>query len=127
MNRTIDILKRMGTETDKFVKILEMDPADRGMEEEFVFVEFTECYGNEKELVDTVEYLLKEIWLEGEITVKGAHYYLGDHRLMDDEDFEFEIDGTWCRSKVLTIMNEDYIELFGLRPGKDKIWARMRK
>ena len=117
----------MGTKTNKFVKILQMDPADRGMEEEFIFVELTECYGDEAELLDTVSYLSKEIWLEGEVTVKGAHFYLGDHRLMDNEDFEFEIDGTWCRSRVLTIMNEDYIELFGLRPGKDKIRARMRK
>lgn len=127
MNQTIDILKSMGGIADNFVKILEMDPADRGMEEEFIFVELTECYGDEVELLDTIEYLLKEIWIEGEIEVKGAHYYLGNHRLMDNEDFEFEIDGTWCRSKVLTIMNEDYIELFGLRPGKDKIRARMRK
>lgn len=127
MHQTIELLKKMGKYTEQFIRILEMDPEKRDMEQDFIYVELIECQGEEEELYETVEYLMKDIWIEGEITIKGAHFYLGDHRLTEYEEFEFEIDGTWCRSKVLTIRNEDYIELFGLKPGKDTIKARMRK
>ena len=126
MERTKDLLKLMNVPTEQFVKILEMDPADHGMEERFIYVELTECHHDEQELRETVEYLSKPICREGELTIQGSHYYLGNHRLMNNEEFEFVIDGTWCRSWVITVQNEDHIELFGLSPKKDHVWARMR-
>lgn len=126
MERTKDLLKLMNVPTEQFVKILEMNPADYGMEERFIYVELMECHHDEHELRETVEYLSKPVCREGELTVQGSHYYLDDHRLMCDEEFEFVIDGTWCRSSVITIRNEDHIELFGLSSETDRVWARMR-
>lgn len=104
------------------------NPTELNMNERFICEELMESIrgGDEAEIQETVAYLMQEIVREGEVNVKGSHFYLGDYRLMDGDEIEFIIDGSWCRTMLITVDNEDYLDLFGLKAGKDKVYARMR-
>lgn len=126
LKTTIELLKQMDAPTEPFIKVLEMQPEERGMEENFIYVELAVCDGDEKELRETVDYLLRPIFRYGDITVYDNNFYLGGHRLMCEEEFEFVYDGEWFRSSVITIRNKEQLELFELKPGRDRVRARMR-
>lgn len=104
------------------------NPTELNMNERFICEELIESLrgDDEAEIQETVAYLMQEIVREGKVNVKGSHFYLGDYRLMDGDEIEFIIDGSWCRTMLITVDNEDYLDLFGLKAGKDKVYARMR-
>jgi len=96
------------------------------LDEKFFFKELISLYGSFNEILEEMDYLCKEVVAEGELNVRKGYYYIGDYKIDKSCDIEFILDGEWVRSYLSIISNESYLDLYGLKIGKDIIKARIR-
>ena len=126
MNNTLELLKGLGKVAEPFLHVFTKEPGMLDIEEQFIYAEFEGCEGDISELRDTVSYLSGEIIVEGVISVRGGHFYVGDYQLQPNDDVEYIFDDRWVRTWLVRFLNEDYLDLSGLSVDS-KIYARVRK
>jgi len=78
MERTFEILKTLGKSAEPFFRVYEKGPDMLDMEEKFIRSELEGCEGDISELRNTISYLSRGIKAEGELHVRGGHFFVGE-------------------------------------------------
>lgn len=109
----------------KYEFFIEEERENLYTEEQFVYSEIEGILESLLEVKETVDYLNKNIFVEGKLESRHGKFYVNDYQLKAGDCLEFIIDKEWMKADISLVKGEYYIDLLDYKL-KDVLFARVR-